>query len=373
VSTVQILSHALSLTEAAFAGLPLHEPLRGIGRVLAADEVMLYQVNPGGSWAEVHSLLTSADVLEEYQREALPQNPRRPVWETSPVGVALDFDALVPPDQLERGPMGPIMRRIGFPSRHITGLKVDALPGRDLRLSLGRNRGGRFDPGAQSAMAGLLPYLAAAFRARALLAPPQTPVTVAVPGLSDIEALGLPLALADATPRLLHVNAALRELIARCDGLALGHTRLTADDPRADAALARAAAEVPLAAKGWVTPLRAVSVPRSSGAAPYLVQAIALGRVALAGRGVLFVVTDPAATRPDVTLLRRLLGLTQAEAALAAELAAGAPLAAAARARGISHETARTHMKAILAKTGCSRQADVARLLARLGTGAGTA
>jgi DNA-binding CsgD family transcriptional regulator len=373
VSLDDLLPFALSLTEAAFDGQPLHAPLVGIGQVLGADEVMLYQVNPGGGWSEVHSIRTTADVLDEYRREALPQNPRRPVWETSPFSVPLDFDWLVPPEMLERGPIGAIMRRTGFPSRHIAGLKVEAMPGREIRFSLGRNRGGRFEAGIQAAMARLTPFLAAAFRARALLAPPQTPVTSAVPGLGDIEALTVPLALSDATPRLVHVNAALRGLLARQDGLSLGGGRLTADDARADAALARAAREVPLAAQARRAPMRAISVPRRSGAVPYLVQAIALGRVALAGRGMLFVVTDPEATRADSALLRSLLGLTQAEAALAAELTAGAPLAVAARARGISRETARTQLKAILAKTGCQRQVDLARLLARLGAGAGRA
>jgi DNA-binding CsgD family transcriptional regulator len=81
---------------------------------------------------------------------------------------------------------------------------------------------------------------------------------------------------------------------------------------------------------------------------------------------VLLAVTDPAAGKPDPRLLRDVLGLTQAEAALAAELAAGATLAAAARARGISLETARTQLKSVLGKTGCARQQDLARLLARL-------
>lgn len=366
METNAILSLALSLTEAAFDGLPLHDSLRDLGLGLGADEVMLYQANRGGSWSDIHSLRTTADILDEYQRQALPQNPRRPVWEASAFAVPLDFDALVPPELLESGPVGAIMRRAGFPSRHIAGLKLHVTPGCELRFSLGRNRGGRFGADVHAAIAMLAPHLAAAFRARSLLAPPETPVTAAVPGLGDIEALPMPLALADGTPRLVHANAALRALVARGDGLALGHTRLVAVHARADAALARAAREVPRAALAGQAPIRSVSVPRSGGAVPYLVQAIALGRAGTGGAGTLFVVTDPEGGRPSPDTLRDLLGLTQAEAALAAELAAGATLQAAARARGISRETARTQLKSVLAKTGCARQADLARLLARV-------
>jgi DNA-binding CsgD family transcriptional regulator len=371
METQALLSLALSLSEAAFDGLPLHDSLRGLGQGLGADEVMLYRVNPRGSWSEVHSLRTTADILAEYQIEALPQNPRRPVWEGSSFAAALDFDTLVPPELLERGPVGAIMRRTGFPSRHIAGLKVRVASECEIRFSLGRNRGGRFDAGVQAAIETLAPHLAAAFRARSLLAPPETHVTTAVPGLGDIEALPMPLALADGTPRLVHVNAALRALAERGDGLGLGQARLVAKDPRADAALARAAREVPHATRAGRPPLRAISVPRRSGAVPYLVQAIALGRAQQGGQGTLFVVSDPLAGKPDAERLRVLLGLTQAEATLAAELATGATLDAAAGARGIARETARTQLKSVLAKTGCARQADLARLLARLSTPGG--
>lgn len=366
-----LLSLALSLSEAAFDGLPLHDSLRRLGKGLGADEVMLYQANRDGSWSDIHSLRTSADILEEYQREALPQNPRRPVWEASPIAVPLDFDALVPPELLEKSPIGCIMRRTGFPSRHIAGLKVQVAPGCEIRFSLGRNRGGRFEAGVKAAMEMLAPHLAASFRARALLAPPETDATAAVPGLGDIEALPMPLALVDATPRLVHVNAALRALVARGDGLELGHRRLVAVHARADAALARASREVPQAAQPGRAPMRAISIPRTGGMVPYLVQAIALGRSARGGHGALIVVTDPDVGKPDAALLRDLLGLTYAEAALAAELAAGATLDVAARARGVSRETARTQLKSILGKTGCARQADLARLLARLSASAG--
>ncbi len=59
---------------------------------------------------------------------------------------------------------------------------------------------------------------------------------------------------------------------------------------------------------------------------------------------------------PDV--LRSVFGLTSAEARLAFELATCCDLAAAGKAVGISHETARSHLKAIFAKTQSGNQAE---------------
>lgn len=368
-----LLSLALSLTEAAFEGAPLREPLRDIVRTLDADELMLYQFHPGGQWSDVHNLRTSDDILAEYCRVSMTLNPRRPIWDAAPTGTAIDFDTLVPPEQLDAGPVGEFMRRTGFPSRHLTGLKLNVAPGVEARFSIGRNRGGRFDEQVHAAMEALGPHLAAVIRARTLLATTPTPMMREVPGLGDVEMLPLPLALADATPRLVHANARLKLITARRDGLAIGQARLVAEDRAADAALERAVRELPSAPLLGRAPMRAISVPRRGAAMPYLIQAIAIGRGGPAGRGVLFVVTDPEASRPEPELLRRTLGLTMAEAVLAAELATGATLTDAARVRGIALETARSQLKAVLAKTGCARQPDLARLLARLATPQGTA
>jgi DNA-binding CsgD family transcriptional regulator/PAS domain-containing protein len=67
---------------------------------------------------------------------------------------------------------------------------------------------------------------------------------------------------------------------------------------------------------------------------------------------------------PDPAVLGRHFALTPAEARLAARLAAGASLHTAADDLGITYGTARQYLKAIFAKTGTSRQAElVARLL----------
>jgi DNA-binding CsgD family transcriptional regulator len=64
--------------------------------------------------------------------------------------------------------------------------------------------------------------------------------------------------------------------------------------------------------------------------------------------------------------LARLFSLTPAQAALAAALAAGATLEEHARKRGISRETARSHLAEIRRRTGCRRQAELVALLSRV-------
>lgn len=79
-------------------------------------------------------------------------------------------------------------------------------------------------------------------------------------------------------------------------------------------------------------------------------------------------VVRPLNRRPAVAedTLRRVFGLTGAEALLAARLASGEALDDAAATLGIARETARVHLKAIFAKTDTHRQAELVALLASL-------
>lgn len=73
---------------------------------------------------------------------------------------------------------------------------------------------------------------------------------------------------------------------------------------------------------------------------------------------------EPAAhIAPD--RLRLIFGLTLAEAALGEHLVAGQTTQQAADSLAIAHETARTQLKAIFAKTGTNRQSDLVSLLLR--------
>lgn len=68
----------------------------------------------------------------------------------------------------------------------------------------------------------------------------------------------------------------------------------------------------------------------------------------------------------DADLLRRIFGITAAEARLAQKMASGMPIDAAADALGVAKETARSQLKQVFAKTETHRQSELVALLARL-------
>jgi len=72
------------------------------------------------------------------------------------------------------------------------------------------------------------------------------------------------------------------------------------------------------------------------------------------------------AVTQETALLRALFDLTPVEASVAARVAAGQSLEGIAIADAKSRETVRNQLKTVLAKTGCRRQPDLARLLTSL-------
>ncbi len=102
-----------------------------------------------------------------------------------------------------------------------------------------------------------------------------------------------------------------------------------------------------------------------------MVQAIKLtgiaGEIFSPARVLLFLV-DPFLAREPVPLaeLQKVFGLTKAEATLLSRLEAEIPLPMAAEQLGISYETARTHVKSILQKTGTKRQSEILALVRRM-------
>jgi DNA-binding CsgD family transcriptional regulator len=176
-----------------------------------------------------------------------------------------------------------------------------------------------------------------------------------------LDALEEGLAVHDRPGRQVFANAALRRLAAAADGLGRAGPggAVAPSDPAALRALRRA-----LAAAGAGTAVE-LALARPSGAAPYLLRCAPMP----GGSGwALLRVADPARRRraPSAAALRAGFGLTAAEAALAEALCAGAGLAGFAAGRGVSVHTARTQLRALLAKTRTDRQADLVGLLTAL-------
>jgi DNA-binding CsgD family transcriptional regulator len=109
---------------------------------------------------------------------------------------------------------------------------------------------------------------------------------------------------------------------------------------------------------------------------PLVVTAIPLSAAGVAAAGLppiamaLLLVTDPdlRAAPPPPALLREAFGLTRAEAEVATRATTGKGVPALAASLGISQGTTRLHLHRIFAKTGAHRQAELAAVLARLGS-----
>jgi DNA-binding CsgD family transcriptional regulator len=116
-------------------------------------------------------------------------------------------------------------------------------------------------------------------------------------------------------------------------------------------------------------PDRIFRVRRPSGAPDYIVTVFPARMTSVGYRPVssIMLITDPAAIQVCPKVLRRIWGLTAAEARVAASLAAGLSPAEIAVRHGVSEATVRTQMRTIFEKTGTHRQGELIRLLTSIG------
>ena len=176
----------------------------------------------------------------------------------------------------------------------------------------------------------------------------------------------------DARHRVIWANRSARVLVGDRDGLCIERGRLRAETRSVSRRL-----EMLLGAAAGTGDGRGLSAggtllaPRASGGRPLEVRiaplplATALQTLDLAGVAAVFAI-DPDAASPDAPeVLAALYGLTPAECALATLLSRDLTLSDAADQLCITLETARSHLKALLRKTGTNRQASLVRLLVR--------
>jgi len=171
---------------------------------------------------------------------------------------------------------------------------------------------------------------------------------------------------------IMFANNAAQKIAQARDGLRLTRNRIAADHPGDDALLldALTRAEDSRHRNGATVSVRRLSLKRS-----FVVQIIPVLESAACPdvfgsreRAILVAITDPdaAAQPPAVHLLMRGYGLTPAEATLAVKIGQGCSLRQAAEDLDIAEETARWHLKRVLAKTETARQSELIRLLLKV-------
>jgi DNA-binding CsgD family transcriptional regulator len=185
--------------------------------------------------------------------------------------------------------------------------------------------------------------------------------------LSALERVNSAALVIDATGRTTQMNLPAQNLLGADFNLFRG--RPAAHDPGSNRRLQQLISSALHTAPGGAQSYAPILIDRDE--APWLlVEAMpvtAFGSDLFSSGRVILLLTDlRSPLRPDSQQLCAAFGLTAAEAKLAARLASGLGIDAAAVSIGVSRETARSQLKGVFAKTNTRRQAELAGLLARL-------
>jgi len=175
--------------------------------------------------------------------------------------------------------------------------------------------------------------------------------------------------LLDARRQVVIQNKGAERIVSADDGFRVDRTGPSAEDARENAVLQRLIADAMDARRGEELEAAGfVAISRPSEKRAYAVMVTPLlsppGGSVVSDAVVAIFVSDPTArpiAGPEV--LEELYQLTHSEAELVRLLAAGLSLEEAAETRGVSLNTARSHLKHAFAKTGTSRQGELVRLV----------
>jgi DNA-binding CsgD family transcriptional regulator len=210
----------------------------------------------------------------------------------------------------------------------------------------------------------LLPHLSRAFIT-------QERLQTLEGGERALNALSLGVLLLASDSRVVFSNRAADDLLRSDDGLSLRNGRLGAASSDTDATLRRLIHYAVTGGEGVECPSDVV-VMRPSGRRPYHVIAAPLRHRPAPFAGIaepvaLVLIRDPERQRPiGLDALKQGYALTSREAELALLLSEGETLLRTADRLGMRYETARTHLRHILSKTGTSRQTELMALLQRM-------
>jgi DNA-binding CsgD family transcriptional regulator len=171
--------------------------------------------------------------------------------------------------------------------------------------------------------------------------------------------------------RAITVNRAAEEILNDGDGLQYRTGRITATNAHADVALHRALRGALMPDGSDLRGGRTFSCNRPSGKSPYVIHVLPLHRVPIGQMSpkptALVLIIDPEhEPEPARMVLRRLYGLTIAEAEVALGISRGASLKVLADELSVSYQTVRTHLQHIFDKTDTHRQSELVRLLLAL-------
>ncbi|WP_455231453.1 helix-turn-helix transcriptional regulator [Geopseudomonas aromaticivorans] len=249
--------------------------------------------------------------------------------------------------------------------RYMMGADIRSDDGREreFRLRLSRPpQSGPFSETERALCGLLLPHLKRALRLYAHLDRVESACRLYV---GTLERMGIGSILLDEAGGICRINRAAEAILAEGDSLQLHNGMLEAVAPRDDRRLWRLIKQAAAGRNGSGL-VEAIALDRGGqpGGLSVLVRSIPLAAEAGRAAAVELILRDsnrPA--QPSEPLLRQLYQLTPAEASLAVLLGEGLTLEESATRLGISRNTARSHLRAVFAKTGVKRQTALVQLL----------
>ncbi len=318
--------------------------------------------------ASLQGIEPPSDKLLEYERHYAPQDIRvSAMWGKQEGEVWWDHEHFCA-KTLHRAPVySEFLASIGL--RHTVCIPLrDGIVSRDFVGFIRHLDQEPFAVDAQNLVAQLIPHM---LRANKLRYHTTRLAEQAALGFAALDALPQALAVVDAGLRLRYLNAAAEHTLANPRGLTLQHGVLHASDLSTQCHLAQCATM----ACGLIGPARAgeVSISLANEKVPgttlihvFPLQANHPLAHALHNIPHALLVWAAPLSSQRTSHICMVLGLTETEARLALMLAQGLTVKDFALTQGCSWHTARTHARNLLRKTGCQRQADVARLVQSL-------
>ncbi len=307
-----------------------------------------------------------ADGMDLYNKQFGAIDPAPAVFARMPVGTASSTDRIMSEAELDGPFLNEFFRPIGLVETLGGSLSSSQARFQLIGLQRGDDRP-QFDGDDVARLERLMPHIARALQLRRTFFDMRA-------GLRDLHALidrlSVGVVLLDAGGAASFVNAAMRTVAQRADGLSLD--RFGRPMPVNLAARQRLDMLLDDVARGGAGGI--LTVPRADASRDYVVLvapqpstfAAMAPRDSMRG-GAVLLTHDPDRRTHDVTgILRDGLRLPRAAAKLVATLAADGDLRGFAEQEGVTIHTARFHLRTALARTGTRTQADLVRMAVRL-------
>jgi DNA-binding CsgD family transcriptional regulator len=297
--------------------------------------------------------------LEEFIRDGWAEINQRParLAKLNYSGFVNDLDVFTP-EEIEQDRVYSEF----YPSRDMgwaAGTMIPVPSGDMLVFSFERAfRKGPFEDTELIELDALRPHLA-----RAALLSSRLELQRAKAMTAALEMIGLPAAVLRRGGKLYAANSSFERMMP--DVVQDRRVRITLSNKPADAILEDTLAR--LAAAGVSGQSRSIAIPASEVTLPMVAHVLPVRRAAgdIFAQSIALLIFTPVdrGAVPTAEVLQGLFDLTPAEARVARGIGEGRTIDAIALASGVSRETVRTQLAAVLAKTGLNRQAELVALL----------